>query len=70
MSLLLNLQADIVDYVKAMPETGKAKDLDFEVWGKGFCSLMVRGIRSLSPRLLMNVRKAEYDEMVDSLCEE
>jgi hypothetical protein len=42
MSLLLDLQAEILDYVKAMPEAGKAEDLDFGVWGKGFCERMVR----------------------------
>jgi hypothetical protein len=36
MSLLLDLQAEVLDYAKAMPETSKAEDLDFEVWGKGF----------------------------------
>jgi hypothetical protein len=41
MSLLLDLEAKIVDYAKAMPETGNAEDLDFEVWGKGFCERMV-----------------------------
>jgi hypothetical protein len=41
MLLLLDLEAEIVDYVKAMPKTGNAEDLDFEVWGKGFCERMV-----------------------------
>jgi hypothetical protein len=41
MSLLLDLEVEIVDYAKAMPEAGKAEDLDFEVWGKGFCGRMV-----------------------------
>jgi hypothetical protein len=41
MSLLLDLEAEIVDYAKAMPETGNTEDLDFEVWGKGFCERMV-----------------------------
>jgi hypothetical protein len=41
MSLLLDLEAEIIDYAKAMPETGNAEDLDFEVWGKGFCERMV-----------------------------
>jgi hypothetical protein len=41
MSLLLDLQAEILDYAKAMPEAGKAEDLDFRVWGKGFCERMV-----------------------------
>jgi hypothetical protein len=31
MSLLLNLQAEVLDYAKAMPEAGKAEDLDFKV---------------------------------------
>jgi hypothetical protein len=46
MSLLLNLEAEIVDYAKAMPEAGKAEDLDFEVWGKGFCGRMVSPSRN------------------------
>jgi hypothetical protein len=41
MSLLLDLVDKIVDYAKAMPKTGKAKDLDFEVWRKGFCERIV-----------------------------
>jgi hypothetical protein len=47
MLLLLDLEAEIIDYAKAMPEAGKAEDLDFEVWGKGFCERMV----SSSPNL-------------------
>ena len=41
MSLLKELNADIVDYAKSMPEHGVAEDLAFEVWGKGFCEKMV-----------------------------
>jgi hypothetical protein len=40
--ILLELQADILEYAKSMPERSVADDLDFEVWGKGFCERMVR----------------------------
>jgi hypothetical protein len=42
MSLLIDFQAEVLDYAKSMPEPGKGEDLDLEVWGKGFCSMMVR----------------------------
>jgi hypothetical protein len=42
MSLLVDFQAKVLDYVKSMPEAGKGEDMDLEVWGKGFCSMMVR----------------------------
>jgi hypothetical protein len=35
--LLLGLQADVLNYAKSMPEHSVADDVDFEVWGKGFC---------------------------------
>jgi hypothetical protein len=35
--ILLELQADVLDYTKSMPERSVADDVDFEVWGKGFC---------------------------------
>ena len=41
MSLLAELNAEVVDYAKSMPECGVAEDSDFEVWGKGFCEKMV-----------------------------
>lgn len=41
MSLLVEFQVEVLDYAKSMPEAGKAEDLDFEVWGKGFCGMMV-----------------------------
>ena len=40
-SFLEELEREILDYVLAMPETGKAEDEDFEVWGRGFCDRMV-----------------------------
>jgi hypothetical protein len=42
MLLLTDFQTKVLKYAKSMPESGKAEDLDFKVWGKGFCSLMVR----------------------------
>jgi hypothetical protein len=48
MLLLLDLQAEVLNYTKAMPETGKAEDLDFKVWGKGFCERMVHFAKHLS----------------------
>jgi hypothetical protein len=39
--LLLELQADVPDYTKSMPECSVTDDVDFEVWGKGFCERMV-----------------------------
>jgi hypothetical protein len=47
MLLLLDLKAEIIDYAKAMPEAGKAEDLDFEVWGKGFCERMVSSLLNI-----------------------
>jgi hypothetical protein len=41
MSILLELEAELLDYAKSMPEAGKAEVEDFEVWGKGFCEWMV-----------------------------
>jgi hypothetical protein len=41
MSLLAGLNEELVDYAKSMPERNVAEDLDFEVWGKGFCEKMV-----------------------------
>ena len=41
MSLLAELNAEVLDYAKSMPERSVADDLDFEVWGKGFCEKMV-----------------------------
>ena len=41
MSLLAELKAEVADYAKSMPKHGVAKDLDFEMWGKGFCEKMV-----------------------------
>jgi hypothetical protein len=40
-AMLANVQDSLLDYAKSMPEAGKAEDLDFEVWGKGFCEKMV-----------------------------
>jgi hypothetical protein len=40
--ILLDLQDDVLDYAKSMPERSVAADVDFEVWGKGFCERMVR----------------------------
>jgi hypothetical protein len=39
--ILLELQADVLNYVKSMPERSVANDADFRVWGKGFCQRMV-----------------------------
>jgi hypothetical protein len=36
--ILLKLQADILDYVKLMPERSVTDNLNFEVWGKVFAS--------------------------------
>jgi hypothetical protein len=33
MSLLLDLERDLADYAKSMPDGGMAEDSDFEVWG-------------------------------------
>ena len=41
MSLLLELNADVLDYAKSMPKCGVAEDVDFEVQGKTFCKKMV-----------------------------
>jgi hypothetical protein len=41
MSFLLDLQDKLLDYGKSLPEAGKAEELDFEVWGKGYCDKMV-----------------------------
>jgi hypothetical protein len=41
MSLLLELEKELLDYEKSMPELGKDEAFDFEVWGKGFCERMV-----------------------------
>jgi hypothetical protein len=40
-TMLADVQNTLLDHAKSMPETGKAKILDFEVWGKGFCEKMV-----------------------------
>ena len=37
MSLLTELNAEVLNYVKSMPEHSVAEDSDFEVWGKEFC---------------------------------
>jgi hypothetical protein len=42
MSLMQKLRANVVEYAKSMPEEGKAEESDFEAWGRGFCSRMVR----------------------------
>jgi hypothetical protein len=41
MSILLELESELLDYAKSMPEAGKAEVEDFEIWGKGFCERMV-----------------------------
>ena len=41
MSLLAELNSEVVEYAKSMPERGIAEDIDFEVWGKVFCEKMV-----------------------------
>jgi hypothetical protein len=48
MSLLAGLNDEIIDYAKSMPERNAAEDIDFEVWGKGFCEKMVRSVLRLS----------------------
>jgi hypothetical protein len=42
MSLLADFQTKVLKYAKSMPEVGRAEELDFEAWGKGFCGMMVR----------------------------
>jgi hypothetical protein len=42
MSILLELEAELLEYEKSMPEPGKAEVEDFEIWGKGFCERLVR----------------------------
>jgi hypothetical protein len=41
MLLLVNFQAKVLEYMKSMPKVSKGEDLDFKVWGKGFCGMMV-----------------------------
>jgi len=41
MSLLAGLQDAVLDYAKSMPEASVAEDIDFEIWGKGFCERIV-----------------------------
>ena len=41
MSLLSQLNVEVLEYAKSMPECGMAEDSDFEVWGKAFCEKMV-----------------------------
>ena len=41
MSLLTKFEVGIIEHAKAMPESGKAEDMDFEVWGHDFCEKMV-----------------------------
>jgi hypothetical protein len=41
MSLLTSLNEELVNYAKSMPERNIVEDLDFKVWGKGFCKKMV-----------------------------
>ena len=41
MLLLAELQHGVLDYAKMMPDLHIAEEIDFEVWGKGFCERMV-----------------------------
>ena len=41
MSVLLDVENELADYAKAMPDHGMAEDLDFEVWGREFCERIV-----------------------------
>jgi len=40
MSLLLDLEHQLLEYTKSLPD-GVAEDSDFEVWGRGFCERVV-----------------------------
>ena len=41
MSFWLDLQTELLEHGKSMPEAGKAEDSDFEVWGVLFCEKFV-----------------------------
>lgn len=41
MLLLFEFEVGVLEHVKAMPEVGKAEDINFEVWGQKFCEKMV-----------------------------
>ena len=42
LSLLEDVKKSIAEQMKSLPEDGTAETMDFEVWGRAFCELMVR----------------------------
>ena len=41
MDPLAKVKFQLSEYLKSLPEHGKAEDTDFEVWGREFCRRMV-----------------------------
>jgi hypothetical protein len=40
-SLLVDSVALLTDHMTSLPDPGMAEEMDFEVWGKKFCELLV-----------------------------